>query len=125
MTAHTVTIKEIPDADNFEWEVECPGDSPACNLWNECGPCEDGYTPTYEEDEAGEYDRHGHHHERIDGMWMTNSGDCALGSTDSGADGIHEIAADKGPGTYKVHIDYWGDGLWDVTLDKEHELANP
>jgi hypothetical protein len=117
MSLHTVTIKAVPDADDFEYEIECPN-SPECALWYECGPCENNYDPTEDENEAGEFTRHGRLHECIDGLWMTNTGKCALGSTDSGADGLFEIAIDKGAGTYQVHIGYWGDGVWDVTLDR-------
>lgn len=115
MSVHTVTIKAVPDADDFEYEITCP-EYGNCDLWYECvKACED-YEPTEEETDEGEYTAHGIHHSNIDGMWMTNTGSCALNSTDSGVDGLHDIATDRGPGTYKVDIDYWGDGLWDLTL---------
>lgn len=117
MKSHAVTITAVPDSDDFEWEVECPDGASNCTLWEECGACAT-YEPTADEDAAGEYERHAHDHQRIDGMWMTSTGDCALGSTDSGADGINDIALEHGAGTYQVHIDYWGDDSWDVDLAK-------
>ena len=111
MSIHTVTIT---DAEDLEWTLDvCPGGD--CTLWNECAACKD-HTPTEEEIEAGEYTAHGEHHLCIDEMWMTETGGCALASTDSGAQGICNVASWAGVGTHQVECGYWGDGHWDVDL---------
>jgi len=116
MSAHTVTITKAPDneQDDLEFTIDSCGGGD-CTLWRECAGCKDR-TPTHAEVDACEYTDHGERHLNIDGMWMTETGSCALAETDSGAQGMCEIAATAGTGTHQVDCGYWGDGHWDVTL---------
>lgn len=114
MSKHTVTITEVaPDTDDFEWTGQCPNEG-TCTVWYECsdGP----HTPTEEEEDANEFEAHGILHQFIDSSWMVESNECALNSTDSGAQGMTDVAHTVGVGTHEVDVDYWGDGHWDVTL---------
>ena len=113
---HTITVTAVPNDENDDIEFtidHCPGGQ--CAVWWECKTCAE-YIPTEDEIDEGEYARHGEDHQRIDGYWMTQSEQCALGSTDSGADGAREVADEAGLGTHEVSIDYSGDGHWDVFL---------
>lgn len=119
---HKVTVTLVPndETDDVEYTVDhCPGTT--CSVWYECDQCSE-YEPTKDEDDAGEYDRHNRHHERIDGWWMTDTSECAIVASDSGADGMFEIALEAGLGTHDVDVDYWGDGAWDITLIKPKEV---
>lgn len=114
---HTITVTKVPDehSDDVELTVDhCSGN--ACTVWNECTELCAGYTPTEDETDAGKHSNHGVEHQLIDGFWMTESKACALTGTDSGNDGVHEVAETAGLGTHQVVIDYWGDGIWDVSL---------
>lgn len=114
MSKHTVTITEVPpDTDDFEWTCTCPGDG-TCAVWYECSAGK--HEPTEDEDMDGNFTAHGVHHQYIDGSWMTETNQCALSSTDSGAQGMTDVAHTVGVGTHEVDVSYWGDGHWDVTL---------
>lgn len=120
---HRVTVTLVPneESDDVEYTVDhCPGT--VCTVWYECTTC-DSYKPTEDEEGDGEYTRHDTHHQLIDGLWMTDTSECAIVATDSGADGMHEIALEAGLGTHDVDVDSWGDGSWDVTLVKPKEAT--
>ena len=120
---HTITVTAVPndESDDLEFTIDhCPGGQ--CTVWWECRACAE-YKPTEDEVDEGEYVRHGEEHQLIDGYWMTQSEQCALGATDSGADGARDVAEEAGLGTHQVRIDYWGDGHWDVSLPPASDTA--
>lgn len=107
-THQVVITQPDPECDDFEFSVTCPGIN--CSLWMECKDC--AHKPT--EDEDDEFTAHDVHHQRIDGHWMTDTGQCAASATESGADGLSDLAHQFGPSTQQFDVDYWGDGIWDI-----------
>lgn len=115
MSKHTVTITEVaPDTDDFEWTGNCPENDGTCRVWYTCKDCK--HEATAAEEDASEYTAHGVEHQYINEDWMVESNQCALTSTDSGAQGMTDVAHTAGVGTHEVDVSYWGDGHWDVTL---------
>lgn len=116
---HIVTLKGVPDSDDMDQTTLHMGPHNGCGYWEQCMVCEKGeYSPSEEDSEEGEYDRHGEFHQHIDDNWMTFRG-CALeGYTDSANEQVQDLFWQRGDGTYLVDVDYWGDGIWDVTYMK-------
>ena len=122
MSIHTVTVTAMPNTDQdlpdedyidtVQFTVECPTDA-NCSVWWECAQCEkDGYTATEDEEDEGEYTRHGIFHQNIEGSWMTDSGHCAYVGADSAHDAMQEEAENAGLGVHQIDLDYEGDGYW-------------
>jgi hypothetical protein len=123
MSIHTVTVTAVPNMDQdlpddeyidaVKFTVECPEDG-SCHVWWECKECSD-YEPTEDEEDDGEYTRHGVFHRNIDGDWMTESDDCAASAADSASDAMQEAAEEAGVGVHQIALDYEGDGYWSAT----------
>jgi hypothetical protein len=125
MSIHTVTVTAVPNMDEdlpddqyidtVQFTVECP-ENANCSVWWECEKpeCKD-YEPTDDETDDGEYTRHGVFHQNIDGMWMTDSGQCAAKQADSASDAMQEAAEEAGLGVHQIELDYEGDGYWSAT----------
>lgn len=113
MSLHTAIItKPDPESDDFEHDITCP-DGDECKAWWECQNCQHEATPA--EEHTGQHQSHGVIHRSIEDHWMTSSHACSLTQTDSGAQGLLEIAERHGLGTHTVDVDYWGDGHWEIT----------
>ncbi|ALV45814.1 hypothetical protein MB46_10315 [Arthrobacter alpinus] len=110
-STHQVVITQPdPESDDFEFAVTCP--SINCSLWMRCKDC--SHEPTEQETAASEYFAHDVDHSLIDGEWMTDTEQCAANATESGADGLSDLAHQFGPSTQQFDVDYWGDGVWDI-----------
>ncbi|WP_394253678.1 hypothetical protein [Arthrobacter pityocampae] len=122
---HKVTFTLVPNDENddTEYTVDHCARRGGCSVWNECVTKCEGYTPTEDDEDDGEYTHHGKYHQLIEGRWMTDSGECALVASDGAHESMCEIAAQVGLGTCEVDVDYWGDGIWDVTLIKPKAVA--
>lgn len=121
MSVHTVTFTKVPneEQDDLEYTIDsCPGGD--CVVWWECKECHER-KPSEIEDDEGEYTAHGERHQRIDDVWMTEGKGCAIATTDSGTEGMCEIAETAGLGTHQIDCSYWGDGHWDVDIIKPKE----
>lgn len=121
---HVITVTRVPDENNDDVELtvdHCSGTG--CSVWNQCNDQCAGYQPSAKELEDGQHENHGASHQLIEGFWMTESGVCALTGTDSGSDGVHSVAEEAGLGTHHVSVDYWGDGIWEVSLAPEGAAA--
>lgn len=129
MSVHTVTVTKLDNmhvegladeeyVDGVEFVIDhCPGGD--CTVWWTCAECgKSGHQPTELEVQEGEYTAHGEVHQQIDGEWMVESKSCAARATDSGADGMQEVAQAAGLGTHQIDVSYWGDGCWEVSLVK-------
>jgi hypothetical protein len=120
MSIHTVTVTALPNMDQdlpddqyidaVQFTAECPDDG-SCHVWWECKECRD-YDPTEDEEDAGEYTRHGVLHQNIDGDWTTESETCAIVACDSASDCVQEEAEAAGLGVHHIDLDYEGDGYW-------------
>jgi hypothetical protein len=120
MSIHTVTVTAMPNTDqdlpedqyidSVQFTSECP-EGGSCNVWWECKECAD-YNATEDEEDDGEYTRHGVLHRNIDGDWMTESDDCAATAADSASDAMQEAAEEAGLGVHQIELDYQGDGCW-------------
>lgn len=126
MSAHTITVTAIPNMDEdlpddqyideVKYTVECPGES-SCQLWWECTKCRDeGFEPTEDQEDDGEYTRHGVFHRNIEGMWCTESKQCAAIHSESCQESVYEAAEDAGIGTHQIELDYQGDEYWTVQI---------
>jgi len=126
MSAHTVTVTAVPNMDEdlpddqyideVKYTVQCPGDG-HCYLWWECKQCEaDKYEPTEEQEDEGEYFRHGEEHQNIEGDWMTASTQCAAIHSDLCSEALQEEAEHAGVGTHQIELIYEGDGSWSARL---------
>jgi hypothetical protein len=134
MSAHTVTVTAVPNMDEdlpedqyidqVQYTVVCPGDG-QCYLWWECKQCiDDKHEPTDDEEDEGEYFRHGIEHQNIEGDWMTPSTQCAAIHSDSCSDALQEEAEHAGVGTHQIELDYEGDGSWSARLIlSDHQKA--
>lgn len=136
MSAHTVTVTAMPNTDveglpdeeyidAVQFTVECP-EGGSCHVWWECKECSD-YEPTEDEQDAGEFTRHGVFHQNIDGDWMTESNDCAVTASDSASDSMQEEAENAGLGVHQIELDYEGDGCWSarrVIPQEERDRVN-
>lgn len=115
--SHTVTIKHDPAShacgdrchDECTAEVSCSGVTSRCRCWWECEVCREAMqgldTDTladFEErlDEEGE--SHGQEHQRIDGMWMTPTGQCLTQAIETDA---YDLLFSLPDGAYPVAID--------------------
>ena len=136
MSIHTVTVTAMPNTDveglsddeyidSVQFTPECPPDG-SCHVWWECEECSD-YDPTEDEEDDGEYTRHGIFHRNIDGDWMTESDDCAATAADSASDAMQEEAENAGLGVHQIELDYEGDGYWSarrVIPQEERDRVN-
>jgi hypothetical protein len=114
MSLHTVTITQPdPESDDYENDITCPGDDESCYSWWECDTCQ--HEATTNEIDRSEHQGHGVTHRLIEGHWMTDSQTCSLTQTDSGAQGLLDVAERHGLGTHTIDVDYWGDGHWEIT----------
>ena len=134
MTNHKITVTAVPNMDEdlpddqyideVTYTVECPGES-YCKVWWECSTCmKEDYSPTDDEVDEAEYTRHGVFHQELEGMWCTESQQCAAIHSDSCRDSVYEAAEDAGIGTHEVALDYQGDGYWDVELIHPPEVQS-
>jgi hypothetical protein len=124
MSVHIITVTaldnthlDLPDeqyVDGVQFTVECPGGT-GCNLWWECTECRE-YEPTEDEDDDGEFTRHGVFHRNLEGMWCTESDQCAATHSDSCSEAVQEAAQEAGEyaglGVHQIELDYEGDGDW-------------
>lgn len=125
VSVHTVTVTKLDNmhiegladedyVDEVEYIIDhCPGGT--CTVWWGCE--NDGCRDRVDEDD--EFFAHGEDHQRIDGVWMIQSKQCAARATDSGRDGMQEEAQAAGLGTHQLEVDYWGDGQWAVGLIRQ------
>lgn len=127
MSLHEVTFL-VPRDDDWAYTVKCL-EPTGCAIWVLC--LEDGCNPTEDEEDDGEYTRHGRIHRSLDVGWCLEpiKGEevCATRDdwTGSIGDGMCEIwhhGVKEIPGTYKVSIEYYGDGDWDAYLIKENHV---
>ncbi|BCW61864.1 hypothetical protein [Arthrobacter sp. StoSoilB22] len=138
MTPHKITVTAVPNMDEdlpddqyideVKYTVECPGES-SCQLWWECQQCiKDEYEPTEDQEDDGEYTRHGVFHRGIEGMWCTESKQCAAIHSDSCQESVYEAAEEAGIGTHQIELDYQGDEYWTVQIihppEVESEIEN-
>ncbi|MFS2091033.1 hypothetical protein [Paenarthrobacter nicotinovorans] len=126
MNNHKITVTAVPNLDEdlpedqyideVQYTVECPGDG-TCALWWECKTCQDEeYEPTEEQEDDGEYTRHGVFHQDLEGMWCTEGTQCAAIHDDLCRDSVYEAAEYAGIGTHDIAMDYRGDGEWTVEI---------
>lgn len=111
---HVLVVTEGPNGEDIDADVNWTLDgqcSPNCAVYYQCSI--EGCKPTKAEREAAEYERHGAHHQPIEGRWMVESqGECGLMTSGSGAESLSDIATSRGPGIWAVETDYEGDGEW-------------
>lgn len=114
---HQIVITKVADdeSDDIEYAVVCPTPQPPdCHVWFECTECaKSDQKATEDEEDEGERTAHGVHHLLLDGDWMTESTGCAIKLTDVD---LVDVLGGLPVGTHDVYVDYWGDGVWDVTL---------
>ncbi|SEI45096.1 hypothetical protein SAMN04487917_101361 [Arthrobacter sp. yr096] len=126
MKPHKITVTAVPNTDEdlpddqyideVQYTVECPEDG-TCALWWECTKCQDeGFKPTEDQEDDGEYTRHGVFHQDLEGMWCTEGKQCAAIHDDNCRDSVYEAAECAGIGTHDVSVDYHGDGEWCVQI---------
>lgn len=115
MSAHVLTVTSI-DEDTPEFTLTGPHDD-QCAVWWECRDCKDVPSPEDREFEDPLYEVdlatfHGVDHRYLDYGWYTRSTDCAGLACEDADDYVHEIARDRGVGTWLIEIVYEGDGEW-------------
>lgn len=122
MTAgeHWITvIPEAPDRD-LDYELECGGVTFACEAWQECGVCR----PTEDEEDTGEYERHGEYHRLIDGTFMTSTGRCVIQVCDAGGSAMDLLANLPDPvalagGRFPIDVDECEEGTVYISFSQE------
>jgi hypothetical protein len=83
-----------------------------CQVWENCGKpeCE---SFDFNSDEAFEgVLLHGVEHKMIDDYFMRLTDDCAVLGSDSSIETAREIGREHGLGSYRVGVDYEGEGCW-------------
>jgi hypothetical protein len=108
----TPDADDLADTDLFTYEVECPGVTPACEGWIECDSDECDHDELDEYAARGEGDHHGRPHRMIDGLWMVQTGHCAVVNNDGLQD---EVAGRFPPGKHEIDFDF-GDSDRDITI---------
>lgn len=113
---------ECPDCntDPFTMTIECPGLSPRCEAWEECGVCRDALAGIDDEDGRDAYldedVHHGEEHRTFDGELCVRSGACYVVEALNYEipDSAWDIARKHGPGRYEVTWE--GGDFGDLTL---------
>jgi hypothetical protein len=120
MALHKVTFTAVPDTDDYETEIVCLTTPCPDAVWYEC--TEPDCSPTEDEEDDGEYMRHGREHRSLDVGWCLkpNPDDATCISRDDWngtlVDDLCDIWHQVGAGTHTVDFDYWGDGCWEASL---------
>jgi hypothetical protein len=124
---HLLTLNETISTDNegtlveHDFDVTCPGVTDRCRAYVDCLAKPEeievlnlGDPPT----------AHGKRHLLIDGTWMAATDQClyATGDIAEAAEYLASKHALK-PGTYRVDVDYRGDGELDLILLDERAVA--
>lgn len=124
MSTHqvTITLPEPECEDDIEWEVRHLENTQRCVIWFPCKKCseweERKLSARYDLNLTDDVVYHGVEHQVIEGEWMVPTDYCGLQEGDS-CDWVHDIYRERGPGTYPVEPDYWGEGIWIGHLSEE------
>lgn len=113
---HVLTVTGLADDDGVdtrEYEIECPGVTDECRLYEECGACKECRASSgaaFDSAESGVL--HGVKHLHIDDAWMGATDRCYVASLDC----LSETAGYLNllPGRHPVTFDYVGDGWMDL-----------
>lgn len=97
------------DEDGYSYEVDCPGVTDSCRLWEDCGAGFDEQQVLENRNERHPV-AHGKRHSFIDSLWMAETTACYVATHDglpdavsgSFAPGRHAIDFDCGGGTELV-----------------------
>jgi hypothetical protein len=111
-----VVTAETEDAD-ADYQMECGGLTPSCEAWQECLIC------TADSLDDGEEERHGVHHQMVDGYWAISTGRCVLHALDFGGSAVELLYDDDGhqalaTGRHRIDIDECEEGTVYISLDR-------
>jgi hypothetical protein len=101
--------------------IDCPGVTPDCQAWQECGNagCRD-----LSADDQERWDLHGVEHRSIDGyLAVMLPGVCFVATADCLPDAVDYLGAD--PGTYAVRATSDGEGGYDLDIIETLTPAEP
>lgn len=114
----TVTVDEGEEFVEREFDVTCPGVTDHCRAYVDFLAKAEEIEALSDAQDAGEpLEAHGARHLLIDGTWMAATDNCLYASGDI-AEAAEYLAAEHAlkPGTYRVDVDYRGDGELDLML---------